>query len=37
VTLWTDFALFGPAQRLEAMRRAHSLIPDYHVISADDG
>ncbi len=37
VTLWTDFALFGPAQRPEAMRRAHSLIPDYHVISEDDG
>ena len=36
-TLWTDFELFGCAYRPEAMRRAHGAIPDYHVISADDG
>ena len=36
-TLWTDFALFGPAQRPEALRRAQAVIPDYHVISTDEG
>ena len=37
VTLWTDFALFGPAQRPEALRRAQRAIPDYQVISTDAG
>ena len=36
-TLWTDFALFGPAQRPEALRQAHGAMPDYHVISEDAG
>ena len=36
-TLWTDFALFGPAYRPEALRQAHAAMPDYHVISEDAG
>ncbi len=36
-TLWTDFALFGAADRPAAQRRAQAVIPDYHVISTDDG